>query len=111
MGEIESAKKLQQRMKGKDVVFLSVSVDASIDEWKAMLRKKSMSGVQLIDTNGWESNALSGYLLGGLPIYAIIDRNSKVVTMNANRPSQPGIDEALLSALKSNSISVRGVAR
>lgn len=85
--EIPFAKKLEEEMKGKDVVFLSISVDKDIEAWKKLIMKEEMGGVHLISTGDFESDIAKQYNIKGIPRYIIIDKEGKMIDADAARPS------------------------
>ena len=86
-GEIPFAAKLEEEMKEKDVVFLSVSVDEDENAWKKLIKEKDMKGVHLISKGNFESTVAKLYNVKGIPQYIIIDQKGNIVTSNAERPS------------------------
>ncbi|HZV68482.1 MAG TPA: TlpA disulfide reductase family protein [Saprospiraceae bacterium] len=86
-GEIPFAKKLEEEMKGKDVVFLSVSVDVDEDAWKKIIKDKSMGGIHLISKGNFDSQIAKLYNVKGIPMYLIIGKDGNIVSNNAARPS------------------------
>jgi len=85
--EIPHALKLEEEMRNRDVVFLSVSVDEDEKAWKKMIKEKVMKGVHLISKGNFESTVAKLYNVKGIPQYVIIDQKGNIVTNNAERPS------------------------
>jgi peroxiredoxin len=85
--EIPAALKLHEEMKGKDIVFLSVSVDNDEKAWKKMVKSKKLPGVQLISTGGFQSEIAKLYNVKGIPSYFIIGKDGLIVDNDAERPS------------------------
>ena len=85
--EIPHALKLEEEMRNRDVVFLSVSVDEDDKAWKKMIKEKEMKGVHLISKGNFESTVAKLYNVKGIPQYVIIDQKGNIVTNNAERPS------------------------
>ncbi|UKJ07674.1 TlpA family protein disulfide reductase [Solitalea lacus] len=100
--EIPSLKNLEKELQGKDVVFISVSLDEEKDKqkWKAMLKEKEMDGVQLF-ASGW-SKITKDYKIEAIPRFMVFDKKGNVVTIDAPRPSNPKLKELLLSELSKN---------
>lgn len=72
--EIPYLKKMEEKLRGKNIVFVSLSVDKTADreKWKNLLREKKMEGVQL----RWNGRAKGVHeMLGitGIPHFAIVD--------------------------------------
>jgi len=109
--EIPFLKKLEEEYKGKNITFLSISIDdgsgykgrskeLAKKGWKAMIAKKQMKGVQLYADNGWKSTFVRGYKIDGIPRFIIIDPKGNVVDANTSRPSSPKTKELLNKLLK-----------
>ena len=67
LAEIPALKKLQATYEGKDVVFVSASIDSEKDKakWKKMVQDKQLSGVQVFI--GIEAPILSEYKINSIP--------------------------------------------
>ncbi|SFF44570.1 TlpA family protein disulfide reductase [Thermoflexibacter ruber] len=101
IAEIPHAKKLKERMKGKDVVFLYVTIDENEKSWKDMVKNKEMEGVHLISEGGWASEINKLYGVNGVPTYFLIGKDGKIFNNRPPRPSSPNIDKELEKALAS----------
>ena len=91
LAEIPSLKKVEKEFHGKNIQFLSVSLDRIEDrgKWKDMIKEKELGGIQVFADNNWESAFVQGYLIKGIPRFIIIDPQGNIVTANAPRPSDP----------------------
>ena len=91
LAEIPSLKKVEKEYHGKNIQFLSVSIDDIKDhgKWKDMIKEKELGGIQVFADNNWESAFVQGYLIKGIPRFIIIDPQGNIVTANAPRPSDP----------------------
>lgn len=92
--EIPSAKKLEEEFKGKDIVFLSVSVDRNEDSWKKIIKEKEIAGIHLISKGDFDSEIAKKYNVKGIPRYYIIGKDGNIVNNNAERPSD-GVNKVL----------------
>lgn len=92
--QIPFLKETEKRFHGKDVVFLSVSIDNNKKKWKEFVKKEKLTGVQIHNPGGWGSDICKKYNITGIPRFMLIDKEGKVVTVRAHRPSQ-GIDNML----------------
>ena len=99
--EIPSLKKVEAQYHGKNIEFVSISVDAlkDHDKWKAMVAEKELKGVQLFADNSWKSDFVEGYLIKGIPRFILIDTEGNIVNANAPRPSSEKLIE-LFNELK-----------
>jgi len=70
------------------IIFLNVSVDGNVEAWKRKVAlEKDWGGVH-INLNKVQKDSLSvNYQLTGYPTYILIDKDGKIVTTRAQRPS------------------------
>lgn len=99
-GELPYLKKLEEEMKGKEVVFIGVSVDEekNYDKWKKFIADEQLPGIQLF-ANGW-SKITKDYKITGIPRFMVFDREGKVVEAVAPRPSNPDLKALLEEELR-----------
>ena len=98
-GEIPYLKKLEEEMHGTDVVFIGVSVDEAKDKqkWLDFVEKEGLKGVQLL-ASGW-SKITKDYKINGIPRFMVFDRDGKIVSVDAPRPSSPELKKMLEAEL------------
>lgn len=96
--QIPAAKELEEKFKGKDVVFLGVSIDANEDAWKKCLTDLKPAGIHILSKDDGGAFA-NNYGLATIPRFFIIDRNGNIIDADAKRPSM-GVDVDLEDALK-----------
>lgn len=98
--EIPHLKKMEEEMRGTDVVFMSVSVDEEKDhqKWKDFIAKEELKGVQLFAA-GWSAIA-KNYDIKGIPRFMVFDKQGNIVTIDAPRPSGKELKLLLESELK-----------
>ena len=98
--EIPYLKKLEEEMKGQDVVFIGVSIDGEkdYDKWKQMIIDGQLAGVQLFAGN---PNQISlDYKINGIPRFMVFGKDGKVVSVEAPRPSTPALKAMIEAELK-----------
>lgn len=90
--EIPHLKTVEEKYRGKNIVFVSISVDKKKDyeTWRSMIAEKEMGGVQLITH---ESDFMDAYAIKGIPRFILIDPEGNIVNKNAPRPSTPQLIE------------------
>ena len=88
--EIPSLKELEKSYYGKNIQFLSVSIDklSDHDKWKKMIADENLGGVQVLADNAWKSKFVQDYLIMGVPRFILLDPQGNIVTANAPRPSE-----------------------
>lgn len=83
-----SAKKLEEKYKGKSIVFLYVSIDVDMDSWKKALDKLKIDGIHMLDgEGGWKGPVATRYGVTGIPVYFLIGKDGKFAITNTPRPS------------------------
>ncbi|MCK0130833.1 TlpA family protein disulfide reductase [Flavobacteriaceae bacterium F08102] len=89
--EIPFLKKIEKTYHGKNIEFVSISIDKEKDyqAWKKMVADKELKGVQLIADNAWNSEFIKEYRILGIPRFILIDPQGNIVTPDAPRPSNP----------------------
>ncbi len=83
--EIPSLQKLEADYHGKNITFLSVSVDTDREAWVDMVVNDNLGGVQLW-ADGW-SQITKDYAIFGIPRFMLFDQEGKVISTDAPRPS------------------------
>ena len=71
-----------------ELEIIGVSMDTNGDHWKSFLKKKKLKGIQLWNSMAFESQMSKDYLIEGLPRYILIDKDDRIVSSTAPRPSQ-----------------------
>ena len=85
--EIPHLEELEKQMKGRDVVFISVSIDTDHAKWTQFVREKGLGGVQLFSNN--KGVIVDDYQLDGVPRFMVFSKQGTTVSTNAPRPSTP----------------------
>lgn len=102
--EIPFLKELEQRFHGRNIEFVSISVDderrsgtmeKAHKAWGTMVADKNLSGVQLFTGNGWKADFIKKYKIDGIPRFILIDPKGNIVDPDAPRPSSSKITELL----------------
>jgi thiol-disulfide isomerase/thioredoxin len=98
-------KKVEEAFKDRDdIIFIGVSHDgqAKKEVWKKFIEKKGWKNVELLS----EYNESIGkyYKVEGIPRFMIFDKEGKIVTVDAPRPSDPEFRSLIEQTLQSNSV-------
>lgn len=98
--EIPHLKEVEEKY-GKDIHFVSVSIDREEDEntWKKMVEEKELGGIQLMAENDWKSEIATSYAIKGIPRFILVDKDGKIISADAARPSSDDIDKVLEEAI------------
>ncbi|HNP17058.1 MAG TPA: TlpA disulfide reductase family protein [Fulvivirga sp.] len=100
LAELPSLEKLQVELKDREVTFMSVSIDDTMDPWKKMVEKKEMKGIQVYSPGAWKSDIITSFVINGIPRFILIDKNGIILDNDASRPSGD-IKEVILKNLNS----------
>lgn len=89
--EIPSLKKVEEQYHGKNIEFVSISIDALKDheKWNKFVTEKQLAGIQLFADNDWNSKFVKDYAIDGIPRFILIDPNGNIINADAPRPSDP----------------------
>ncbi|APD07741.1 thioredoxin-like protein YneN [Flavobacteriaceae bacterium UJ101] len=87
--EIPFLKELEEKYHGKNIEFVSISVDeaGSHDKWVKMVKEKELNGIQLYADNAFDSEFIKSYKINSIPRFILIDPEGKIVEANMYRPS------------------------
>ena len=99
-GEIPALKELEKKFQGKDVAFVSISIDENKEDWKQFVKNEDLKGVQLIADGAFNAQFIEDYGIRQIPTFIIIDKEGKIVNADAPRPSSEEITGLLEGLLK-----------
>lgn len=87
--EIPHLKEIEKAYQGKNIEFLSISVDKLEDrqKWEDMIIEKDLGGIQLLADKDFRSDFVQNYAIRGIPRFIFIDTQGKIIDANAPRPS------------------------
>ena len=93
--QIPFLKELEKEYEGKNIAFVSISVDQpdAYNTWKQMVKDESLTGVQLYADNNFESQFILDYGINSIPRFILIDPNGDIVDSDVARPSDPALKE------------------
>ena len=99
--EIPSLKKVEEKYHGKNIEFVSISVDVEKDheKWKTFVKEKELGGTQLYADKNWLSDFIKAFNINSIPRFILIDPKGNVVDADAARPSDPRLQEQLSGLL------------
>lgn len=98
--EFPYSKKVSSQLAGKDVVFLTISIDADLDAWKTAAGKYGLEGIGYQNYQLRDDSELARFLkVPSVPRYVLIDKAGKVVAMDAKRPSDSKLLPEILKLL------------
>jgi len=95
--EVPHLQAIEKEFQDSNVVFLSISTDTDKDAWKNKMVELNMHGNQLHDRNNTLCNALN---VKGIPFFLIYDKEGKLHTYKAMRPSRGDALRMVLEGLE-----------
>lgn len=100
--EIPHLQEMEEKYKGKNIAFVSISIDKQKDysKWEKFVNDEALGGVQLIADNDWKSGFITAYEIKSIPRFILIDPKGKIVRSDAPRPSDSNIHYLLDKLLK-----------
>jgi thiol-disulfide isomerase/thioredoxin len=95
--EIPHLQKVEKDYHGKNIHFVSLSVDKQADKpkWEKYVKEHNLGGIQIIADKDFESEFIKKYNIAAIPRFILIDPKGKIVSGNALRPSDPGLRDLL----------------
>ena len=84
--EIPFLKKLEEEFHGKNIHFVSISMDERKRNWIKMVEQEKLGGIQL--WGGPSAQIAIDYKIKGIPRFILLDREGKVIDNNMSRPSE-----------------------
>ncbi len=100
IGQFSYSKQLHANLKGKDVVFLYVSLDQNPKAWENAVNKFKNPGYHVLLEGNLKNTVSQQFQINTIPRYLIINKKGVVVDKNAERPSSSTIQSTLLSHAK-----------
>ncbi|MEA1877923.1 MAG: TlpA disulfide reductase family protein [Bacteroidota bacterium] len=91
LSEIPNYRQLVKDYAGRNVVFISISVDRDKPKWEAMVKKEQFEWIQLHDSIKMNDD----YLVKYIPSFIFIDTEGKMIAPRAPRPSTDKLREML----------------
>ncbi|MGC4040673.1 MAG: TlpA disulfide reductase family protein [Flavobacterium sp.] len=100
--EIPSLKLVEDKYHGKNIEFVSISVDVDKDhdKWKNFVTEKQLEGIQLFADKNWTSDFIQAYKINSIPRFILIDPKGNIVDADAARPSDPRLVQQLDGLIK-----------
>ncbi len=78
---------LKEEYKGRNIEFISVSIDKSRFAWENMVREKNMQGHQLFVNGDFDSSFAALYSVKAVPQFILIDPQGQIIDLTARHPS------------------------
>lgn len=100
--EIPHMKKIEEDYHGKNIVFVSLSLDKTKDaqKWKDYVTKEQLKGIQLMADKDFGSDVAKNYDVNAIPRFLLFDPKGNIINADALRPSNPELRVQLDKLLK-----------
>lgn len=95
--ELPYLSKLEEKYKGRNIVFVGISIDQDKAKWEARVKSGALGGTQLYIGKGTKFQ--SDYRISGIPRFILLDPNGRIVNPDMSRPSSEDT-EKILNSLK-----------
>lgn len=79
-------KEIATKFKGKNIAFVSISVDENKDEWTNFIGNENNNIVNLW-AGGWNNDLCNFFKINSIPRFILIDKNGLIINANASNPS------------------------
>lgn len=102
LAEIPSLKNLEHDFKEKNIHFVSLSVDRLADKakWASYVKNNKLGGIQVFSDKSFNADFVKKFNINAIPRFILIDPNGKIVSGEANRPSDPKLRAQFNQLLK-----------
>ena len=87
-------KKLEEKLKGANVKFVSISLDEkeNFSKWREMIKEKALTGIHLISEEGFAGNLPRSYKVNSIPNFVLISPDGKLLSLDSYWPSDSQAD-------------------
>jgi thiol-disulfide isomerase/thioredoxin len=103
IAQIPALKKLEKEYHGKNITFLSVSIDEDKEAWLKMVAEEELGGIQLRAGEAWVGDGLKGiakhYAIYSIPRFMLFSVDGTVISTDAPKPASGEIKRLLDSNL------------
>ncbi|MEG0519042.1 MAG: TlpA disulfide reductase family protein, partial [Bacteroidales bacterium] len=99
--EIPFVEKLVEKYKNNpNIEFISISLDDKPAKWHAKLAEDKPQWRQFIIPDNFMSDFAKEYNIRAIPRFMMFDKQGKIISVNAARPSDPKIDGILMESIQ-----------
>lgn len=97
-GEFPYIRRMEEKYKERNIVFLSISLDKDREEWAKTIVEKELPGVQLLAKDN-DDVFFKEYAVYGIPRYVLLDPEGRIINYSTPRPSDEEAIEALFKSV------------
>ena len=88
MAEMPFSLELQRHYQDQNVVFVFLCGQCPNDQWRRTVLAEKLTGIHYKPTSEQINELYTQFGIEGIPHYMLVDRNGKIVSHNAPRPSE-----------------------
>ena len=91
--ELPYLKTLEKKYSGRNIQFVGISVDKAQDagSWKKFVVDNELMGWQVMADHDFSSAFITDFTITSIPRFILIDPAGRIVSENADRPSNPAL--------------------
>jgi thiol-disulfide isomerase/thioredoxin len=95
--EIPYLTEIEEAYQGKNIHFISLSVDVPADKekWQQYVTTNHLKGIQLMADNAFDSEFIKNFNINSIPRFILVNPDGKIVSADAKRPSDPALKTLL----------------
>jgi thiol-disulfide isomerase/thioredoxin len=97
--EIPMLKQLESQYHGKNIEFVSISTDQDLEKWKSFVVAEQLGGLQLHQSDNIDLSISKNFVVNSIPRFILLDKEGKIVSADAPRPSSGQTITALIDQL------------
>lgn len=102
--EIPFLTKVEEAYHGKNIQFVSLSVDGMKDKekWISYVNEHKLQGIQVMADQDFNSDFIKKFNINSIPRFILIDPKGNIVDADAKRPSDPKLRQQLDTLLSAD---------
>jgi thiol-disulfide isomerase/thioredoxin len=91
--ELPYLKVLEKKYSGRNIQFVGISVDRAQDagSWKKFVADNDLKGWQVMADHDFSSSFITDFNITSIPRFILLDPAGRIVSENAERPSDPAL--------------------
>ena len=99
MTEMKPSKSLREIFKNKNVIFIYLACNCSVESWRSAIANNDIDGVNLLLSNDDYKILNKRYKITGIPHYLLFGKKGDLVNKNAAQPGDENIKNQILELL------------
>lgn len=95
--EIPHLRKLEEKYEGKNIQFVSISLDKQADKntWASYVKEQKLPGIQIMADKDFRSTFIQAFQVASIPRFLLIAPDGQIVSADALRPSNAALQTQL----------------